>query len=190
MRKNVIQFFSLFLVMALSSCIPEGLRTFTVTLDETVTVPGTNPLVNTALQAAEVVPQDLPGVLSKSLNQELDTQNIPVEAIESLQFSLITLTVTEPEENGNQVRDLSFFDSLTFSIADGETTDTIAQSEANAFDSGVVTYTFPQLETELISFFQSSEELEIQTDVTVNGHPNFETEILFHFEITIIAKGI
>ena len=190
MRKKVIHFFSLFVILVCCSCIPEGLRTFTVTIDETVTVPGTSPLVNTALQAADVIPQDLPGLLSQSLNQELNTQNVPADAIESLQITLITLSVTEPEENGNQVRDLSFFDSLNFSIADDNSSETIAESEADVFQDGVITYTFPQLNTELISFFQTNETLEMQTDVTVTDHPNFETEILFHFEITIIAKGL
>lgn len=170
-------------------CIPQDLRTFTIEIDEIVTVPGTSPLANTALQVADVLPQDLPGLLSESLTQELDTQNIPTDAIESLQFTVITLTVTQPEENGNQVRDLSFFDSLTFKISDESDTATIAQSETDAFIDGVITYTFPNAETELLPFFAANDSLEIQTDVTVNDHPNFETDVLFHFEIAIIAKG-
>jgi hypothetical protein len=188
--KHTFSLASLLLVTwVMGGCIPQDLRTFTIEIDETVTVPGTSPLANTALQVADVLPQDLPGLLSQSLNQELDTQNIPTDAIESLQFSVITLTVTDPEENGNQVRDLSFFDSLVFKIADNTDSATIAQSETDAFTEGVITYTFPNAATELLPFFAANDSLEIQTDVTVNDHPNFETDVLFHFEIAIIAKG-
>ncbi|MBL92841.1 MAG: hypothetical protein CMH56_13635 [Myxococcales bacterium] len=179
----------LLLAAPITSCIPEGLRTFTFDIDETVTVPGRNPLVNTGLVPADVIPPDLAGILSEGVKNEMDTEQVPTNALESLQFTNITLTVQDPEENGTQVRDLSFLSSLVFKIGEGGDVTTIAESEANAFGEGSTTYTFPNQDVELLPFFEAHDTLEIITEAEVNDRPNFETKLDFHFEITAIAKG-
>jgi len=175
--------------LSLNACIPQDLRSFSFEIEETVTVPGKNPLANTGLVPADVIPPDLNQVLSDGVSRELSTENVPTDALESLQFTKVMITIQDPEENGTQVRDLSFFSALAFKIGEAATLDIIAESEADAFAEGTTTYTFPQTSLELLPFFSASETLELVTVAEVGDPPNFETKVDFYFEITAVAKG-
>ena len=145
------------------ACIPEDLRTLTFQIEESVTVPGKNPLAATGLVIDDVIPADLAGTLSEGVQQELNTEDVLTDALERLFFSEITLTVLNLEENGNQVRDLSFLDSLS-SIGEGDDKTPVATSEADAFAAGTVSYTFPNDQVELLPFFAANDTLELSAD--------------------------
>ena len=123
------------------------------------------------------------------MQNEQNTEDVPSDALERLFFSEITLTVLNPEENGNQVRDLSFLDSLQFSIGEGDDKTPVATSEADAFAAGTVSYTFPDDQVELLPFFAANDTLELSADAELGDRPNFETTIKFFFEVKATVKG-
>jgi hypothetical protein len=172
-----------------SAAACEQLTTFTVPADSEIEVPGTPVVGNNPLLPDQVFPGALLSqALSEALRRSFDTQGYDKDAVDSLQLTKLTMTVTDPEQNGRAVRGLGFLQRLAVSVgADGFEPVTAAQSEDGAFDGtpGPADYDVPCTNAELKEMFAGSDALDMTADVEPGTPPNFNTTVTFHTELTV-----
>lgn len=152
-----------------------------------VEVPGSGILTPNPLLPEEVFPADLIGqALAQSIQQSFDTSGYDKERVSSLKLSKLTLTVTNPEEQGGrQLKDLSFLQKLTvFLGAPGEPLK-VAESEDGAFAAGTLSYDMPMTGAELADAFKSAESLEMSAEVQAGNQPQFQTDVGIDSELTV-----
>jgi hypothetical protein len=129
-------------------------------------------------------------ILSQSIQQEFSTEDIQKEAVASMKVTTMTVTVRDPEENGQQVRDLGFLDSMEFFLGAGDVGPlSVAFSAEGAFDSDPVSYTFELTEEELVDVLNAADTMEMTADIVPEGRPNFETTLDFHVETTVVVDA-
>jgi hypothetical protein len=178
-----------FSVAFAAGCLPADLLTFEIEAEEEVTVPGKDILPGNPLAPTETIPDDLGGALSENMRQSFSTEGVKKEAVDSLKLTAMKVTVTNPEEGGRILRDLSFFDSLKFFLnAEGGDPVLVAESEAGAFGAEVIEYDFPVTEAELKPLLDASDELTLTTEAETNDRPNFATDLLFSVTLTAVAN--
>jgi hypothetical protein len=176
-----------FVICGLAGC-PQ-LTTFTVPADSEIEVPGApivggNPLVPEQVFPGELLSQ----ALSEALQQSFDTQGYDKDAVDSLQLTVLSMTVVDAEENGRAVRGLGFLASLAVSIgAEGVAPVVVAQSAEGAFDGtpGPASYDVPCTGAELRDVFAGSDALTMSADVETANPPSFNTTVRFHSELTV-----
>jgi hypothetical protein len=166
-----------------------GATTIKVPAESEITVPGDNILGGNPLVANDVFPSSaLSEALAQSIAQSFDTSGYDKDAVDSIKLSAMSMTVTEPEENGRAVRGLGFIDRLTISVAaDGVEPVVVAESAAGVFDGnpGPATYDMPLTDAELNPAFQAGDSLDMTAELAPSEPPNFETVVKFTTELTI-----
>jgi hypothetical protein len=163
--------------------------TIKVPAESEITVPGANILGGNPLVASDVFPSSaLSDALAQSIAQSFDTSGYDKDAVDSITLSAMSMTVTEPEENGRTVRGLGFIDKLTISAgADGVDPVVVAESADGAFDGnpGPATYDMPLTNAELNPVFQAGDSLDMTAELAPAEPPNFDTVVKFSTELTI-----
>ena len=120
--------------------------------------------------------------------QSFSTEGIDPAAVASAKLTKMRVVVTEPEENGMQVRDLGFLRSLSFSLGTASIEGrVVAFSTDGAFDEGPIEYEFERSDAELVDLIQTGEDLEMTGEIEVEGRPNFATTLRFEVEVTVVA---
>jgi hypothetical protein len=169
----------------------DDIRTVVVPTETTVTVPAPTILGNPLLPA-QAFPADLLGdALAESIAQSISTEGYDKDAVDSLKLTGMSATVVRPNEGNNQVRGLGFLQSLdVFLAAPGGEPILVANSEDGAFDGqpGPVSYTFPVSGAELVDAFNAGDSLDMSADVVPSDPPNFDTEVRFTTEVTILVN--
>lgn len=174
----------------LNALIPEGARTLVIPADSEVTIPGSMIVGQNPLLPDEAFPADFGAILSQQIQQTFSTEGVQKDAVESLQLTMMTVEVEDPEEGGNTVRHLGFLESATFFLGAGEIEPVeVAFSAEGAFDDDPTSYEFELTEEELVSILNAGEEMEMTADVVPERRPNFETTLLFHVELTVIVDA-
>lgn len=172
----------------LNALVPEEARTIVVPAESEVTVPGQQIIGTNPLLPDEVLPAGLGPTLSSELERSFSTEGVDPNAVASAKLTQMRVVVTEPEENGQRVRDLGFLRSLAFSLGtDGIPGRVVAFSADGAFDEDPIEYEFERSEAELVDLIQSGEDLTMTGDIEVEGRPNFATTLRFEVEITVVA---
>lgn len=172
----------------LNALIPEEARTLVVPAESEVTVPGQQIIGGNPLLPSEVLPADLGPALSTQLAQSFSTEGIDPAAVASAKLTKMRVIVTEPEENGMQVRDLGFLRSVSFSLGTASIEGReVAFSADGAFDEGPIEYDFERSDVELVDLIKTGEDLEMTGDIEVEGRPNFATTLRFEVEVTVVA---
>jgi hypothetical protein len=189
MRMLVVAALALGSSLLAGGCIPAGLLTFEIEAEEEVSVPGKDIAPGNALAPTETVPVDLGGALSENMEQSFSTEGVKKEAVDSLKLTGLRVDVTNPEEGGRILRDLSFFTSLKFFLgADGVDPVLVAESEDGVFNPEVIAYDFPVTEAELKGILDASDQLIMTTEAEVNDRPNFKTDLVFSVTLTAVAN--
>jgi hypothetical protein len=171
----------------------ESIRTIKINPDpQTVKVPGTVALAGNPLAPKDVFPSDaLSEALAQSLSQSIETGGYDKDAVDKITLTKMELTVTEPNEGNRQLRGLGFMEQLTIS-ASAEDVDPIvvAASDDGAFDGdpGPVSYEMPLTEDDMNPAFQAGDALELVADLEPSEPPDFETEVQFDTELTIVVN--
>lgn len=173
--------------------LTQGLREVVVPADSEVTVPGTafgapqNPLA-----PADVVPADFGALLSDQVAQQISTEGVPKEAVESMTLTLFTLEVEDPVQGGQQVRDLGFLESVAFSLGAGDIEPKlVASSPEGAFDDDPIELALDLTGEELVDVLNAADEMEMVADVVIGPQrPDFDTTVLFHAEVTIVIDPL
>jgi hypothetical protein len=174
----------------LNDLIPEDARTLTIPADSEVTVPGSIDVGNNPLVDNEIFPSDFGGLLSNQLEQSFSTENVQKEAVASMKLTKLTVTVTNPEEGGRQVRDLSFIDSLDFYLSAGELDPRlVAESADGAFADDPISYDFELTDAELADLLDAGDAMTMTADLVPGDRPNFATDLLFEAELTVIVDA-
>lgn len=176
------------LVIALVSvgvgCVPP----FDIPSSTQIEVPGEGILGGNPLLPDQVFPSDvIADALVDSINQSFDTSGYEKGSVKSLKLTKLSLTVTNPEEQGGrQLRDLSFLEKLTVSLGapDGEPIK-VAESDATGFVQGQLTYDMPLTDAELAEAFKSSDALDMTADVDPGDPPQFATEVRIDSVLTV-----
>lgn len=177
-------------VLALSSTMTGcNATTIKVPADSEITVPGSSLLGGNPLVANQVFPSSaLSEALAQSIAQSFDTSGYDKDAVDSIKLTALSMTVTEPDENGRTVRGLGFIERLTISVgADGVDPVVVAESAAGAFDGnpGPATYDMPLTDAELNPAFQAGDSLDMTAELAPAEPPNFDTVVKFSTELTI-----
>lgn len=166
-----------------------GATTIKVPAESEITVPGGNILGGNPLVASDVFPSSaLSEALAQSIAQSFDTSGYDKDAVDSIKLSAMSMTVTEPEENGRAVRGLGFMERLTISAgADGVDPVVVAESAAGAFDGspGPASYDMPLTDAELNPAFQAGDTIDMTAELAPAEPPNFDTVVKFTTELTI-----
>jgi hypothetical protein len=176
----------------LNAFIPEDARTFDIPADSSVTVPGSFTVGASPLAPEEVLPVDMGSILSQQIAQEFSTQDIQKEAVASMKVTLMTVTVRDAEENGTQVRDLGFLESMEFFLGAGELEPvSVASTAAGAFDGdpAPTAYEFELSDAELVDVLNAGDSMEMTADIVPEGRPNFGTTLDFHVMTTVIVDA-
>lgn len=174
----------------LNALIPEGARTVVIPADSDVTVPGSFTVGQSPLAPEEVLPVDMGEILSQQIQQEFSTEDIQKDAVASMKVTLMTVSVRDPEENGQQVRDLGFLESMEFFLGAGDVGPvSVAFTAEGAFDSDPVSYEFELSDEELVDVLNAGETMEMTADIVPEGRPNFETTLDFHVETTVVVDA-
>jgi len=174
------------------ACIPEEVRTFTVeTESDPVTVPAMPIVGQNPLAPDQIFPADFGSLMGDSLNQEFSTEGVESAAVSSLKLTSMRVEVLDPTTpNGTVVRDLSFVDSLTFAIGgDGVAAEQVAYSADDAFGDEVIEYDFEMTGQELKPALDTGA-LVMEAELSTNDYPNFETDIVFHTELTVVVDPL
>ncbi len=172
----------------------ESIRTVKVPSSSTVQVPGQGVLAGNPLAKEQMFPSDaISEALAKSISQEFDTAGYEKDAVDSLKLTELTMTVTEPNEGNTQVRGLGFLEKLSINVsAEGVDPVLVAESGADDFDGdpGPVSYEMPLTDAELVEAFQAGDALLMDADIQPGDPPQFETEVKFDTELTIIVNVV
>lgn len=174
----------LVLVAALSGCPPLEAK---IPSTNTFEVPGQGILGNNPLAPEMAFPADVVGeALAQAVQQSFDTSGYDKSTVKSLKLTGLSLTVTEPEEGGVQVRDLGFLRSLAVSLGGGGGEPiVVAESAAGAFDADPIEYDVPLTGAELAETFKASDSLDMTADVVPDAPPQFSTEVQVDSELTV-----
>jgi hypothetical protein len=178
---------------ALAAAGCESIRTIEIPADKEINVPGAGIGVTNPLAPDEVFPVDFGEVLSQELSQSFSTEGVDGDAVESMILTSMTATVQDPNEAGNQVRDLGFLTSMDFLIGDGVADPIlVAESADGAFDTdpAPVEYEWELTGAELAPLVQTSPNLVMDTDVDIERRPNFATTIVFEAVVTVIVDPL
>lgn len=172
--------------------LTQGLREVVVPADSEVTVPGSAGFGGNPLAPADVVPADFGALLSDQVAQQISTEGVPKEAVESMTLTLFTLEVEDPVQGGQQVRDLGFLESVAFSLGAGDIEPKlVASSPEGAFDDGPIELALDLTGEELVDVLNAADEMEMVADVVVGPQrPDFDTTVLFHAEVTIVIDPV
>lgn len=172
----------------------ESIRTVKVPSSSTVKVPGQGVLAGNPLAEEQMFPSDaISDALASSISQEFDTAGYDKDAVDSLKLTELKITVVEPNEGNTQVRGLGFLEKLSITVAgDGVAPVLVAESEDNDFDGdpGPIVYEMPLTDAELVEAFQAGDALQMDADVVPGDPPQFETEVQFDTELTIVVNVI
>ena len=165
-------------------CVPP----FEIPSETQIEVPGEGILGGNPLLPEQVFPSDvIADALVDSINQSFDTSGYDKGSVKSLKLTKLSLTVTNPEEQGGrQLRDLSFLEKLTVSLGvpDGEPIK-VAESDETGFVEGQIAYDMPLTDAELAEAFKASDALDMTADVDAGDPPQFATEVRIDTIITV-----
>lgn len=153
-----------------------------------IEVPGEGILGGNPLLPEQVFPSDLiADALVNSINQSFDTSGYDKGSVKSLKLTKLSLTVTNPEEQGGrQLRDLSFLDKLTVSLGAPDAAPIkVAESDETGFVQGQLAYDMPLTDAELAEAFKASDALDMTADVDAGDPPQFATEVRIDSVITV-----
>ncbi len=181
------------LVTLATGCeLPGDIREVVIPADSEVTVPGSAGIGANPLAPEQVIPADFGSLLSQQVQQQISTEGVPKEAVDSMTLTLFTLEVEDPVQGGQQVRDLGFLESVAFSLGAGDVEPKpVAESAEGAFDDDP---TFVELEltgAELTDVLNAADPMEMTADVAMGPQgPDFETTVLFHAEVTIVIDPV
>lgn len=171
--------------LGLSGCGPIETK---IPSSSEVDVPGSGLLDPNPLLPDQVFPADVIGqALASQINQSFDTSGYDKDHVQSLKLTTLTLTVTNPEEQGGQqLKDLSFLQSLTVFLGapDGDPIK-VAESDDTAFEKGQLEYDMPLTKAELAEAFKSADAMEMTADVVPGDQPRFDTKVAIDTEITV-----
>lgn len=196
MQKLAVSTFSLLALVSLTSLatgcdLTQGLREVVVPADAEVTVPGSAGIGPNPLAPEEVIPADFGALLSDQVQQQISTEGVPKEAVESMKLTLFTLAVEDPVQGGQQVRDLGFLESVSFSLGAGEVAPKlVAFSAEGAFDESPTELELELTDEELVDVLNGADQMEMTADVVTDGRPDFDTTVLFHAEVTIVVDPV
>ncbi|MFZ9887226.1 MAG: hypothetical protein ACO3JL_06970 [Myxococcota bacterium] len=176
----------------LAGCdLAQGLRTLVVPADSEVTVPGSAGIGVNPLLPDDVLPASFGELLSQQIAEQISTEGVPAEAVDSLTLSLFTLAVEDAVQGGRQVRDLGFLESLRLSLSAGEEVPReVAYSEESAFDGAPTEVTLALTGAELADLLAQDGSMTLTADVAFDGRPDFDTTILFHAEMTVLVNPL
>lgn len=182
--RTIVVLLGLLLVVALAGCPPIETK---IPSSNTFEVPGQGILGNNPLAPEMAFPADVVGeALAQAVQQSFDTSGYDKGAVKSLKLTALSLTVTEPEQGGVQVRDLGFLQSLAVSLGGGGGEPiVVAESAPGAFDADPIEYDVPLTDAELAEAFKSSDTLEMTADVVPDAPPQFSTEVQVDAELTV-----
>ena len=152
-----------------------------------IDVPGQGILAGSPLLPAQAFPSDLIGqALAQSINQSFDTSGYDKARVSSLKLTGLKLTVTDPNQGGAQVRDLSFLQKLTVFLGpSGGDPINVAESGDGDFDGKPIVYDMPLSDAELADAFKSSDALTMSADVVPGDPPRFDTNVVIDSEVTV-----
>lgn len=193
MQKLVRGSLTLFAVLVLGGgCdLADQARTIVVPADSEVTVPGSAGIGANPLAPEDVIPADFGALLSDQVAQQISTEGVPKEAVDSMKLTLFTLAVEDPVQGGQQVRDLGFLDSVSFSLGAGDVGPMlVAESADGAFDDKPIEVELALTDAELVEVLNAADQMEMTADVATNGRPDFDTTVLFHAEVTVLVNPV
>jgi hypothetical protein len=153
-----------------------------------IQVPGEGILGGNPLLPEQVFPSDLiADALVESINQSFDTSGYDKGSVKSLQLTALSLTVTNPDEQGGrQLRDLSFLEKLTVFLGAPNTDPTkVAESDETGFVEGQLEYSVPVTQAELAGAFKASDALDMTADVDPGDPPQFATDVRIDTVLTV-----
>jgi hypothetical protein len=171
------------LVGLLAACPPIETKIPSSTV---IDVPGQGILGNNPLLPDVAFPADLIGeALAQSIERSFDTSGYDKGAVKSLKLTRLRLTVLEPQEGGQTVRDLSFLEKLTIFLGAPGTPIRVAESGDGDFDARPIVYDVPLTDAELAEAFKSADAMEMTADVVPGRTPRFQTDVQIDSEITV-----
>ena len=162
--------------------------TFDIPSSTNIEVPGAGILGGNPLLPEQAFPAELiAGALADSINQSFDTSGYDKGAVKSLKLTQLSLTVTNPEEQGGrQLRDLSFLEELAVSLGAPDADPIkVAQSDETAFQEQQLNYEMPLTGAELAEAFKASNALEMTADVVPSDPPQFATQVRIDSVLTV-----
>lgn len=171
--------------------LAQGLRTLVVPADSEVTVPGSAGIGVNPLVPDDILPASFGELLSQEIAEQISTEGVPAEAVDSLTLTLFTLSVKDPVQGGRQVRDLGFLESLRFSLSAGEeSAREVAFSAPGVFDNAPTEVALELTGAELADLLAQDDSMTLKADVAFDGRPDFDTTILFHAEMTVLVDPL
>ena len=179
-----------------SGCIPADIRTVEIPVEsEPLAVPGDQPAGENPYAPDMVFPVDFGELLGAKLNEQISVEGVDKDAVESLKMTSLSVEVTNPEENGRIIRDLTFLESMAFGIRAGADGDPIAvaSSEAGVFDEDErIAYDFEMTNTELVGVLASDEGLEMYVDLETDERPSSiqAPTIVFKAVLTVVIDPV
>lgn len=180
-------------IVALAGCeLVDSARTVVVPAETEVTVPGRPVVGGNPLVPADVIPSDLGAVLSQQVTQQIATEGVPRDAVDSMKVTRFSLVVEDPVQGGQQVRDLGFLERVAFSLGAADLEPVlVAASPAGAFDDDPVELDLELTEAELVDVLKASDQLDMEADFEVDPRgPAFDTTVLFQTEVTILVNPV
>lgn len=177
-------------------CIPADIRTVEVPVEsEPLQVPGDQPAGENPYAPDMVFPVDFGELLGQKLNEQISVEGVDKDAVESLKMTALSVEVTNPEENGRIIRDLTFLESMAFAVKAGENGEPIpvASSAEGVFDEDErIAYDFEMTGAELVGVLASDEGLDMDVDLETDERPSSiqAPTIVFRAVMTVIIDPV
>ncbi len=179
-----------------SGCIPADIRTVEVPVEsEPLQVPGDQPAGDNPYAPDMVFPIDFGELLGQKLNEQISVEGVDKDAVESLKMTALSVEVTNPEENGRIIRDLTFLESMAFAVKAGEGGDPtpVASSADGVFDEDErIQYDFEMTNAELVGVLASEEGIDMDVDLETDERPSSiqAPTIIFRAVMTVIIDPV
>lgn len=179
------------LVAMSTGCNFDELRTLDIDAESRITVPGSPLGPANPLLPEQIFPADFGELMAQEISRTFSTEGVDKDAVDSLKLSSMRVEVVDAVENGRTVRDLSFLESLQFSLAAGDVgPEVVAFSGDNVFVEGLTAYDFELTNTELANMLKADAEMGMDAEVTPSGSPNFDTELIFSVTLTVLINPL
>lgn len=179
------------LLVLVGGCDLDEVRTFVIPAESEVTVPGRAGISN-PLAPADVLPLDFGALLTQKVAQQISTEGVPKEAVDSMKVTRFAMVVKDPIQGGQKVRHIGFFERVAFSLGAGNVAPRlVASSPEGAFDDDPVELELELTEVELVEVLNAADEMELSADVEIDPlGPAFETTVRFLADVTVLVDPI